>query len=178
MSSHPEAVVICLRATARQITTIFIRHPTKKRSRNSPPLQPGNFRPFPIPLHQTFGRKKPRCRSLANRDHTHMQPSYKMVGNCHAAIAWHFPTIPAHLHANKRSKNAAPPQPSASRQNVKWERSPSQSAIDVRHPIRPPAPIEVRRTLNTSAQQPKYHAAMSTPDKVFPAARQTHPAVE
>lgn len=116
MSSHPEAVVICLRATARQITTISIRHPTKKRSRNSPPLQPGNFRPFPIPLRQTFGRKKPRCRSLANCDHSHMPPSYKMVGNCHAAIAWHFPTIPAHLHANKRSKFTALLQPSASRQ--------------------------------------------------------------
>lgn len=178
MSSHPEAVVICLRATARQITTISIRHPTKKRSRNSPPLQPGNFRSFPIPLHQTFGRKKPRCRSLANSDHSHMSPSYKMVGNCLAAIAWHFPAIPAHTHANKRSKYTALPQPSASRQNAKWERPPSQSVIDVNPPIRPLAPIEVRRTLNTSVQRPKHHAAMSTPDKVFPAARQTHPAAE
>ena len=178
MSSHPEAVVICPRATARQITTILMRRPTKKRSRNAPPLQPGNFGPFPIPLHQTFGRKKPRCRSLANCDHSHMPPSYKMVGNCCAAIAWHFPTIPAHLRANKRSQYTAPPQSSAFRQNAKWERPPSRSAIDARPPIRPLAPIEVRRTLNTSVQRPKHHAAMSAPDKVFPAARQTHPAAE
>lgn len=178
MPSHPEAVVICLRATTRQITTIFIRQPTKKRSRNATPLQPGNFRPFPIRSHLTFGRKMPRCHSLANRDHSHMPPSYKMVGNCRATIAWHFPTIPAHLHANKRSKYTALPQSSASRQNAKWKRPPSRSAIDARPQIRPLAPIEVRRTLNTSVQRPKHHAAMSTPDKVFPAARQTHPAAE
>ena len=170
--------MICLRAIAGQITTIFIRHPTKKRSRNATPLQPGNFRPFPIHLHQTFGRKMPRCRSPANRDHSHMPPSYKTVGNCCAAIAWHFPTIPAHLHASKRSKYTALPQSSASRQNAKWERPPSRSTIGARPPIRPLAPIEVRRTLNTSVQRPKHHAAMSTPDKVFPAARQTHPTAE
>ena len=116
LPTSKEMVAKCHAVTARQITTISIRHPIKKRSRNSPPLQPGNFRPFPIPLHQTFGRKKPRCRSLANRDHSHKQPSYKMLGNCHAAIAWHFPTMPAHPHANKRSKCTALPQPSASRQ--------------------------------------------------------------
>lgn len=140
--------------------------------------QPGESRPFPRGLRLNNGRNLPRCRSLANCDHTHMQPSYKMVGKCRAAAARLFPTIPAHLHANKRSKNAAPPQPSSSRQSVKWERSPSQSAIDVRHPIRALTPIAVRRTLNTSVQQPKHHAAMSTPDKALPAARQTHPAAE
>lgn len=140
MSSHPEAVVICLRATARQITTIFICHPTKKTvekclfvaawqfptisnplapniwSQNATLLQPGESRPFPRGLQLNNGRKMPRCHSLANSDHSHMSPSYKMVGNCHAVAAWHFPTIPAHLHANKRSKFTALLQPSASRQ--------------------------------------------------------------
>ena len=137
LPTSKEMVAKCHAVTARQITTIFMRHPTKKRSRNASPLQPGNFRPFPIPLHQTFGRKMPRCRSLANCDHSHMPPSYKTVGNCCAAIAWHFPTIPAHLHANKRSKYTALPQSSAFRQNAKWERPPSRSAIGARPQIRP-----------------------------------------
>lgn len=149
-----------------------------KRSGIATVQQPGKFRPFPAASKQRNGRKMPRCRSLANCDHSHMPPSYKMVGNCCAAIAWHFPTIPAHLRANKRSKYTALPQSSAFRQNAKWKRPPSRSAIDARPPIRPLAPIEVRRTLNTSVQRPKHHAAMSAPDKVFPAARQTHPAAE
>ena len=196
MSSHPEAVVICLRATARQITTIFMHHPTKKRSRNAPPLQPGNFRPFPIRSYQTFGRKMPRCRSPANRDRFRTASDKIMVAKSHAVAAWRIATIPTCRRATKCCDSLAFPDHTCApprKQTVeiyraaptqrfptsaKWERPPSRSAIDVRHPIRPPAPIEVRRTLNTSAQQPKYHAAMSTPDKVFPAARQTHPAVE
>ena len=136
------------------------------------------FRPFCSSAACGNGRDSPGCDSVAFCDQMFGVRGLEMVGKCRAAAARLFPTIPAHLHANKRSKNAALPQPSISRQNVKWERPPSQSAINVRHPIRALTPIAVRRTLNTSVRQPKHHAAMSTPDKVLPAARQTHPAVE
>lgn len=201
MPSHPEAVVICLRATARQITTIFICHPTKKRSRNASSLQPGNFRPFPIHLHQTFGRKMPRCCSPANRDRFRAVSNLIMVAKCHAVAAWQIATIPTCRRATNGRKllrcdslafpdhTCAPPRKqtveiyrTAPIQRFPTKRQMGTTAIPIRHWRKAPdttaALIEARRTLNTSVRRPKHHAAMSTPDKVFPAARQTHPAAE